>query len=83
MKKLKQVIFAGVVFVISLAWVMVSANEYGFYETVTVTTEEEAKQKLEEQLAKAEEFEATLGECNYLDYSGEIIPNNFILLMVK
>lgn len=79
MKKLKQVIFAGVVFVISLAWVMVSANEYGFYETVTATTEEEAKQKLEEQLAKAEEFEATLGECNYLDYSGEIIPNKTLL----
>lgn len=79
MKKIKQVIFASIVFVISFTCVMVSASENGFYETVTVTTEEEAKQKLEEQLAKVEEFEATLGECNYLDYSGEIIPNKTLL----
>lgn len=79
MKRFKQVIFAAFLIVCSFAGCVVVANEYDFYETITVTDPDLASKKLEEQLANAEIFNSSLGECTYLEYSGEIIPHKEFL----
>lgn len=75
MKGFKKVMLTAFCVICSFTGFVVAANEYDFLETNTVKTKEEAELLLEEQLTNAKEFESTLGECTYLEYSGEIISH--------